>query len=76
MIERKDKRYVSCPVCGRLLMKCDGQCSVEITCVKCGRDIVALVDNDRIMVLENRRSYGRQDKKGEVKVSISKVKKS
>jgi len=56
MIERKDKRYVSCPVCGRLLMKCDGQCSVEITCVKCGRDIVALVENDRIMVLENRRS--------------------
>ena len=72
MIERKDKRYVSCPVCGRLLMKCDGQCSVEITCVKCSRDIVALVENDRIMVLEN----GRKDKKGEVKVSISKVKKS
>lgn len=76
MIERKDKRYVSCPVCGRLLMKCDGQCSVEITCGKCSRDIVALVENDRIMVLENRRSYGGKDKKGEVKVSISKVKKS
>ena len=44
--------------------------------MKCGRDIVALVDNDRIMVLENRRSYRRKDKKGEVKVSISKVKKS
>ena len=43
--------------------------------MKCGRDIVALVDNDRIMVLENRRSYRRKDKKGEVKVSISKVKK-
>ena len=76
MIERKDKRYVSCPVCGRLLMKFYGQCSVEITCVKCSRDIVVLVDNDRIMVLENRRSYVRKDKKGEVKVSISKVKKS
>ena len=61
MIERKDKRYVSCPVCGRLLMKCDGQCSVEIACGKCSRDIVALVEND---------------KKGEVKVSIPKVKKS
>ena len=61
MIERKDKRYVSCPVCGRLLMKCDGQCSVEIACGKCGRDIVALMENDRIMVLENRRSYGRKD---------------
>ena len=45
MMERKDKKYVSCPVCGRLLMKCDGQCSVDITCGKCGSDIVAVVDN-------------------------------
>ena len=24
MTDRKDKRYVSCPVCGRILMKCQG----------------------------------------------------
>ena len=76
MIERKDKRYVSCPVCGRLLMKCDGQCSVEITCVKCGSDIVAVVDNNRVMVLENRRSHGKNDKEGQVRISVSKVKTS
>ena len=38
MIERKDKRYVSCPVCGRHLMKCQGQCNIEVTCSKCNRD--------------------------------------
>ena len=27
MIERKEKRYVSCPVCGRILLKCQGKCS-------------------------------------------------
>lgn len=30
MIDRKDKRYVSCPVCGRILMKCQGQCNIDI----------------------------------------------
>ena len=51
MIERKDKRYVSCPVCGRHLMKCQGQCNIEVTCSKCNRDIVVLVDEERVMVL-------------------------
>lgn len=41
MIERKDKRYVSCPVCGRHLMKCQGQCSIDITCGKCNRQDAA-----------------------------------
>ena len=76
MIERKDKRYVSCPVCGRLLIKCGGKCSMEIACTKCGRDIVAVVDNDRVMVLENRRSHGKNDKEGQVRISVSKVKNS
>lgn len=44
MIDRKDKRYVSCPVCGRILMKCQGQCNIDITCGKCNREIVVLVD--------------------------------
>ena len=59
MVDRKDKRYVSCPVCGKILMKCQGQCNVEITCSKCNREIVALIDEERVMVLENRRGVAR-----------------
>ena len=55
MIERKEKRDVNCPVCGRILMKCQGTCNIEITCGKCNREIVALIDEERVMVLENRR---------------------
>ena len=61
MIDRKDKRYVSCPVCGRILMKCQGQCNIDITCGKCNREIVVLVDEERVMVLENRRVVLCQD---------------
>ena len=74
MIERKDKRYVSCPVCGRHLMKCQGQCNIEVTCSKCNRDIVVLVDEERVMVLENRRGSGKNEKAGQVRVSVSKSK--
>lgn len=74
MIERKDKRYVSCPVCGRHLMKCQGQCNIEVTCNKCNRDIVVLVDEERVMVLENRRGSGKNEKSGQVRVSVSKPK--
>ena len=74
MIERKDKRYVSCPVCGRHLMKCQGQCNIEVTCSKCNRDIVVLVDEERVMVLENRRGSGKNEKSGQVRVSVSKPK--
>ena len=43
MIERKDKRYVSCPVCGRILMKCQGMCNIDITCGKCNKEIVIII---------------------------------
>ena len=69
MTDRKDKRYVSCPVCGRILMKCQGQCNIDITCGKCNREIVVLVDEERVMVLENRRG---PEKDGQVRVSVSK----
>lgn len=74
MIERKDKRYVSCPVCGRHLMKCQGQCNIEVTCSKCNRDIVVLVDEERVMVLENRRGSGKDERTGQVRVSVQKSK--
>lgn len=76
MIERKEKRYVSCPVCGRHLMKCQGQCNIEVTCNKCNRDIVVLVDEEKVMVLENRRGLERNEKLGQVRVSVSKPKNS
>ena len=56
---RKDKRFISCPVCGRILMKCQGVCDLEITCGKCNSEIVALVDEERVMVLENHQIPGR-----------------
>ena len=74
MIERKDKRYVSCPVCGRHLMKCQGQCNIEVTCSKYNRDIVVLVDEERVMVLENRRGSGKDERSGQVRVSVQKSK--
>ena len=74
MIERKEKRYVSCPVCGRHLMKCQGQCNIEVTCSKCNRDIVVLVDEERVMVLENRRGSGKDERSGQVRISVQKPK--
>ena len=74
MIERKDKRYVSCPVCGRHLMKCQGQCNIEVTCSKCNRDIVVLVDEERVMVLENMRGSEKDERSGQVRISVQKPK--
>jgi hypothetical protein len=72
MIERKDKRYVSCLVCGRHLMKCQGQCNIDITCGKCNRDIVVIVDEERVMVMENSRTTGKNERAGQVRISVQK----
>ena len=74
MLDRKDKRFVSCPVCGRILMKCQGECNIDITCGRCNREIVVLVDNERVMVLENRRGSGKDAGTGQVRVSVQKTK--
>ena len=74
MVDRKDKRYVSCPLCGKILMKCQGQCNVEISCSKCNREIVALIDEERVMVLENRRGSSKDARAGQVRVSVQKTK--
>lgn len=74
MVDRKDKRYVSCPVCGKILMKCQGQCNIEITCNKCNREIVAIIDEERVVVLENRRGISKDIGTGQVKVSVQKTK--
>ena len=43
MTERVKMRYVSCPSCGKQLFKVAGNCSVEITCVRCKKEIVGVV---------------------------------
>ena len=72
MIKRIDKRYVSCPVCGRTLMKCQGSCNIEITCMKCNRDIVVLSDDEKVVLMENRRGKAGSKDPGCVRVSVQK----
>ena len=69
MIDGRDKRFVSCPVCGRILMKCQGNCSIEITCGKCSSDIMVTVDEEKVSVQEYRKE---KDRVGQVKVSVTK----
>lgn len=73
MIDGREKRFVSCPVCGRILMKCQGKCSIDITCGKCNREIAVVVDYERVMVLENRKD-SKNGKAGEVRISVTKSK--
>lgn len=69
MIERISKRYISCPICGKTLMKCQGSCSIEITCMSCKQEIVVLSDDERIIVLRNRRGMDRPGSAGCARVS-------
>ena len=71
MMERVERRFVSCPVCGRILMKCQGNCSIEITCGKCSSDIMVMVDEERVSVQEYRKE---KERAGQVKVSVAKRK--
>ena len=68
------KRYVSCPVCGRILMRCFGECQIDITCSKCGRDNEVIVDFEKIIVLERRN--GQEKSNRQVKVIVPKQKNS
>ena len=70
-MERVERRFVSCPVCGRILMKCQGNCSIEITCGKCSSDIMVTVDEEKVSVQEYRKE---KDRVGQVKVSVAKGK--
>lgn len=73
MIDRQEKRFVSCPVCGRILIKCYGVCNIEIVCSKCGHNIVVMAENMKISVLEERREE-KEKRQGEVKVSVKRRK--
>ena len=54
MAQERMKKYVNCPVCGKLLMKCIGQCNVDIICSKCNSNIAVFVDAEGFRIQENR----------------------
>ena len=74
MSDREVERYVSCPVCGRVIMKCQGTCKIEVTCPKCSSEIIASMDKEKLMIWENRKEI-QGGRAGQVSVSVSKGKK-
>lgn len=55
MIERKEKCYLSCPWCSKVLFKYDGICSIEVKCSKCNKELIAFIEGSQQTVMENRR---------------------
>ena len=55
-IERMDRKYASCPVCGHFLLNAHGRCCLEVNCDKCSTDVVVLVDDERVIVMKDRRA--------------------
>jgi phage FluMu protein Com len=55
VVERKEKYYLSCPCCNKLLFRYEGSFSIEVKCSKCNRDIVVLVHGKETTIFENRR---------------------
>jgi phage FluMu protein Com len=49
-----DKKYISCPVCGHLLVKFQGFGSVDATCRKCGSETTVQMDEESHIFLETR----------------------
>ena len=60
MTERVKMKYVSCPACGKQLLKVSGNCSVEITCSRCRKEIVGVVDEIYMRIFE-RHGWSVQD---------------
>lgn len=76
MIERSAKRYVSCPICGRVLMKGRGVSDIEVTCNKCRREISVIIEEERVSVFENRRGTENDRHSDQVRISVPKGKTS
>ena len=74
MTDREDMRYINCPVCGRILMRYQGRGRIEITCCKCSSEIIASLDEGKLMIWENRKEK-QGGRAGQVSVSVSKGKK-
>ena len=55
MTDRIEKRYLSCPWCNKILLRCEGKCTIEVRCQKCNRDMVVIIDDFQYTVFQNRR---------------------
>lgn len=64
MTQERMKKYVGCPVCGKLLMKCIGQCNVDIVCSKCNNEISIFVDEEGFRIQNKQSENGRNKKAG------------
>lgn len=53
MTERVKMKYVNCPACDKQLFKVSGNCSVELTCSRCRKEIVGVVDEVYMRIFEN-----------------------
>lgn len=54
-MQKSKMRYISCPSCGKQLLKVAGNCNIEITCTRCRKEIVGIVDEIYIKVSDNYR---------------------
>lgn len=45
-------KYIHCSSCGRYLLKCRGNCEIEVSCRKCNRNIKAICSNDEVTLIE------------------------
>ena len=52
MAQYECKKYIHCPKCGKIMMKCNGKCNIEIECSKCHRRIIVSMDEIQITIKE------------------------
>ena len=57
-----DMKYVSCPVCGKLLFKVSGRCKVEVICKKCRKKIVGEIDERHVHIFEESQEDSPEEK--------------
>lgn len=72
MLEAVDLRYINCPACGRVLMKCRGSCSIDITCFKCSMDFLIRMDDRSLVFMESSHEDRKTGNKAYAKVSMKK----
>ena len=53
MVEKDNIRCVSCPSCGKQLFKVTGNCSIEIRCTRCKKEIVGIIDDVYMKIYQN-----------------------
>ena len=72
MLEAVDLRYINCPACGRVLMKCRGSCCIDITCFKCSMDFLIRMDDGSLVFMESSHEDRKSGNRAYAKVSMKK----